>query len=110
MHENGQRLKTSQFRKDSSGNEFLVDTAEIEYYSFLQAGGHVTTANDSITIQVSVSKSCLNTSQVVWGGLAGLVGTYNAKKKSPPRAVFVATKTRCMLEGIYLCRLGSMTA
>eukprot|EP00752_Nemacystus_decipiens_P002626 g2458.t1 len=51
MHENGQRLETRQYRNDSSGNEVLVHSAEVEYYSFLQAGGHVLNTNDSVTIQ-----------------------------------------------------------
>ncbi|CAM9469275.1 unnamed protein product, partial [Hapterophycus canaliculatus] len=39
MHENGQTMRTRQYRNDSSGNEVLVHAAEVEYYSFLQAGG-----------------------------------------------------------------------
>ena len=52
MHENGQRMVTRQYRNDSSGNEVLVRTAEVEYYSFLQAGGHVVDTDSSATIQV----------------------------------------------------------
>lgn len=52
MHENGQRSITRQYRNDSSGNEVLVHSAEVEYYSFLQAGGFLVTTNDSVTIQV----------------------------------------------------------
>ena len=52
MHENGRRLETRQYRNDSSGNEVLVDSAEVEYYSFLQAGGHVTYTDGTVTIQV----------------------------------------------------------
>ncbi|CAN0202728.1 unnamed protein product, partial [Scytosiphon promiscuus] len=51
MHENGQLMRTRQYRNDSSGNEVLVHTAEVEYYSYLQAGGFVLTVNDSVTIQ-----------------------------------------------------------
>lgn len=52
MHENGQRMVTRQYREDDSGNEVLVYTAEVEYYSFLQAAGYAFTVNDSMTIQV----------------------------------------------------------
>lgn len=52
MHENGQRMETRQYRNDSDGNEQLIDTTEVEYYSFLQAGGHVTAHDGSDTIQV----------------------------------------------------------
>ena len=52
MHENGQRAITRQYRNDSSGNEVLVHSAEVEYYSFLQAGGFVVPTNESVTIQV----------------------------------------------------------
>lgn len=52
MHENGRRLQTRQYRNDSSGNEALVHSADVEYYSFLQAGGYLVTTNDSVTIQV----------------------------------------------------------
>ncbi|CAM9386585.1 unnamed protein product [Ectocarpus sp. 12 AP-2014] len=51
MHENGQRMETRQYRSDSDGNEQLVDATEVEYYSFLQAGGHVTAHNGSDIIQ-----------------------------------------------------------
>ncbi|CAM9637657.1 unnamed protein product [Ectocarpus fasciculatus] len=51
MHENGQRMLTRQYRSDSDGNEVLYHTADVEYYSFLQAGAHVVTVNDSITIK-----------------------------------------------------------
>lgn len=33
MHENGQRLQTRQYRNDSNGNEVLVHSTEVEYYS-----------------------------------------------------------------------------
>ncbi|CAN0444040.1 unnamed protein product, partial [Hapterophycus canaliculatus] len=39
MHENGQRMRTRQYRNDSSGKEVLLHTADVEYYSYLQAGG-----------------------------------------------------------------------
>ena len=52
MHENGQRLQTRQYRNNSDGEEVMVYDAEVEYYSFLQAGTHLVTANDSVTIQV----------------------------------------------------------
>lgn len=52
MHENGRRLRTRQYRTDGDGNEVMVHMADVEYYSFPQAGGHVTLANDSVTIQV----------------------------------------------------------
>ena len=55
MHENGQRQETRQYRNDSSGNEVLVHSAEVEYYSFLQAGGFLVPTNDSVTIQVRVT-------------------------------------------------------
>ncbi|CAN0228748.1 unnamed protein product, partial [Hapterophycus canaliculatus] len=51
MHENGRTMRTRQYRTDSSGNEVLLHTAEIEYYSFLQAGGFSYTVNDSVTIR-----------------------------------------------------------
>ncbi|CAM9963515.1 unnamed protein product, partial [Ascophyllum nodosum] len=51
MHENGQRMITRQYRQNESGDEVLVHTAEVEYYSFLQAGGHVVKVNDSTIIQ-----------------------------------------------------------
>ncbi|CAM9180093.1 unnamed protein product [Ectocarpus sp. 4 AP-2014] len=51
MHENGQRMVTRQYRNDSDGNEILIHTAEVEYYSFLQAGGHLVTNNETITIK-----------------------------------------------------------
>ena len=43
---------TRQYRQNESGDDVLVHTAEVEYYSFLQAGGHVVKVNDSTTIQV----------------------------------------------------------
>lgn len=52
MHENGRRLVTKQFRDDGSGNEVEVFTADVEYYSFEQAGAYWAMANDSVTIQV----------------------------------------------------------
>lgn len=52
MHENGQRMQTRQYRTDSSGNEDLVRTADVEYYSFLQAGGFGVTVDENVTIQV----------------------------------------------------------
>ncbi|CBJ30300.1 conserved unknown protein [Ectocarpus siliculosus] len=51
MHENGQRMLTRQYRTDSDGNEVLLHTADVEYYSFLQAGAHVVSVNDSTTIK-----------------------------------------------------------
>ncbi|CBJ33480.1 conserved unknown protein [Ectocarpus siliculosus] len=51
MHENGQRMVTRQYRNDSDGNEVLIHTAEVEYYSVLQAGGHLVTNNETITIR-----------------------------------------------------------
>ncbi|CAM9974997.1 unnamed protein product [Ascophyllum nodosum] len=50
-HENGRRIITRQYRQNKSGDEVLVHTAEVEYYSFLQAGGYVVKTNDSVTIQ-----------------------------------------------------------
>lgn len=52
MHENGQRMRTRQYRNDINGNEVLVNAAEVEYYSFLQAGGFPLAANGTGTIQV----------------------------------------------------------
>ena len=52
MHENGRRLVTNQYRDDGSGKEMLVSTADVEYYSFEQAGAYWAMANDSVTIQV----------------------------------------------------------
>ena len=52
MHENGKRLVTTQYRDDGDGNEVVVFTAEVEYYSFQQAGAFWAMANDSVTIQV----------------------------------------------------------
>ncbi|CAN0057481.1 unnamed protein product [Scytosiphon promiscuus] len=51
MHENGQTMRTRQYRNDSNGNEVLVHTAEVEYYSFLQAGGFSVAVNESGAIQ-----------------------------------------------------------
>ncbi|CAM9815198.1 unnamed protein product, partial [Ectocarpus fasciculatus] len=51
MHENGQRMETRQYRTDSDGNEQLIDATEVEYFSFLQAGGLVTAHNGSDIIQ-----------------------------------------------------------
>ncbi|CAM9552168.1 unnamed protein product [Ectocarpus sp. 13 AM-2016] len=51
MHENGQRILTRQYRNDSDGNELLIHTVDVEYYSFLQAGAHVVSVNDSTTIK-----------------------------------------------------------
>ncbi|CAN0512619.1 unnamed protein product, partial [Ectocarpus sp. 12 AP-2014] len=51
MHENGQRMVTHQYRDDGEGNEELIQTTEVEYYSFLQAGAHVVTVNGSATIR-----------------------------------------------------------
>ncbi|CAN0322479.1 unnamed protein product [Ectocarpus fasciculatus] len=51
MHENGQRMVTHQYRNDSEGNEELIQTAEVEYYSFLQAGAHVVTVDGGGTIK-----------------------------------------------------------
>ena len=44
MHENGQRLKTLQYRNDSNGNKVLVHSAEVEYYSFSQAAAMSSTS------------------------------------------------------------------
>ena len=52
MHENGQRLLTRQYRNNSDGEEVMVHSAEVEYYSFLQAGALFVPTNDSVTIQV----------------------------------------------------------
>eukprot|EP00752_Nemacystus_decipiens_P015392 g13725.t1 len=41
MHESGRRLTTRQYRNDSNGNEAFIHSAEVEYYSFSQAGGYV---------------------------------------------------------------------
>ena len=56
MHENGQRLETRQYRNSSDGQEVLVHSVEVEYYSFLQAGLHVVSVDSSATIQVSGSR------------------------------------------------------
>ena len=61
MHENGQRLQTRQYRYNSEGEEVMIHSAEVEYYSYLQAGFHVVTNNDSVTIQVSVICRVRNT-------------------------------------------------
>ena len=63
MHENGQRIETRQYRNDSNGEELLVHSAEVEYYSFLQAGFHLVTNNDSVTIQVGGGVSSCKTIQ-----------------------------------------------
>ena len=52
MHENGQRSQTRQYRNDTDGNEVLIHTAEVEYYSFEQAGGHSLYPDGTVTIQV----------------------------------------------------------
>ena len=52
MHENGRRLQTRQYRNDSSGNEVLIHSADVEYYSFDQAAGHTVYVDASATIQV----------------------------------------------------------
>ncbi|CAM9945358.1 unnamed protein product [Scytosiphon promiscuus] len=51
MHETGQAMRTRQYRKDSSGTEVLVHTADVEYYSFEQAGGFRYPVNETVTIQ-----------------------------------------------------------
>ncbi|CBJ33319.1 conserved unknown protein [Ectocarpus siliculosus] len=51
MHENGQRMVTHQYRDDGEGNEELIHTTEVWYYSSLQAGAHVVTVNGSATIK-----------------------------------------------------------
>ncbi|CAM9653269.1 unnamed protein product, partial [Scytosiphon promiscuus] len=51
MHENGQTMRTRQYRTDDTGEEVLLHTAEVQYYSFLQAGGFSYYVNDSATIQ-----------------------------------------------------------
>ena len=76
-HENGQRIVTRQYREDGSGNEVLVHTAEVEYYSFLQAGGYVVKTNDSVTIQVKSKQRV-----AVWDPLALLP----ASRASPFKA------------------------
>ena len=55
MHEKGQRLETRQYRNNSDGVEVMIHSAEVEYYSFLQAGFHAVTTNTSVTIQVGGS-------------------------------------------------------
>ncbi|CBJ30302.1 conserved unknown protein [Ectocarpus siliculosus] len=77
MHENGQRISTRQYRNDGDGNEVLIHTAEVEYYSFLQAGVHVVTVNDSTTIKkgdvfttecyYDTSYSSVGSPNVTWG-------------------------------------------
>lgn len=52
MHENGRRLQTRQYRSDSSGNEALIHTADVEFYSFAQAGGRSVYTDGTVTIQV----------------------------------------------------------
>lgn len=52
MHENGQRMVTRQYRDDGDGNDVLIYTTEVEYYSFLRAAGYVTTVSNNTTIQV----------------------------------------------------------
>ena len=52
MHENGQRFQTRQYRSNSDGQEVMVHSAEVEYYSFIQAGAHQVTTNNTDTIQV----------------------------------------------------------
>ena len=54
MHANGRKAETRQYRNDSNGNEVLVDSAKVEYYSFEQAGVHLITYNESVTIEVRV--------------------------------------------------------
>lgn len=54
MHENGKRFQTRQYRTDCSGNEELIYTADVEYYSFLQAGGFKVSNTGGVTIQVRV--------------------------------------------------------
>ncbi|CAN0258093.1 unnamed protein product [Ectocarpus fasciculatus] len=44
-------MVTHQYRNDSEGNEELIQTAEVEYYSFLQAGAHVVTVDGGGTIK-----------------------------------------------------------
>ncbi|CAM9984682.1 unnamed protein product, partial [Pylaiella littoralis] len=51
MHENGKRFQTRQYRTDCSGNEELIYTADVEYYSFLQAGGFKVSNTGGVTIQ-----------------------------------------------------------
>ncbi|CAM9660109.1 unnamed protein product, partial [Ectocarpus sp. 13 AM-2016] len=77
MHENGQRISTQQYRNDGDGNEVLIHTAEVEYFSFLQAGVHVVTVNDSTTIKkgdvfttacsYDTSYSSVGSPNVTWG-------------------------------------------
>ncbi|CAM9688005.1 unnamed protein product [Ectocarpus sp. 12 AP-2014] len=77
MHENGQRISTRQYRNDGDGNEVLIHTAEVEYFSFLQAGVHVVTVNDSTTIKkgdvfttecyYDTSYSSVGSPNVTWG-------------------------------------------
>ncbi|CAM9101397.1 unnamed protein product [Ectocarpus fasciculatus] len=76
MHENGQRMLTRQYRSDSDGNEVLVHAAEVEYYSFEQAGVHMVTVNDSTIKKGDVfttecfydtSYSSVGSPNVTWG-------------------------------------------
>lgn len=53
MHENGQMMQTRQYRNDSDGIEQLIHTTNVEYYSFLQAGGHMMTFSQDVTIEVN---------------------------------------------------------
>eukprot|EP00903_Cladosiphon_okamuranus_P014858 g13759.t1 len=39
------------YRNDSGGNEELIHSTEVEYYSFVQAGGFVVPASENVTIQ-----------------------------------------------------------
>ncbi|CAM9945366.1 unnamed protein product [Scytosiphon promiscuus] len=51
MHENGKAMRTRHYREDDDGNEVLLDTASVEYYDYLQAGGYWYRVNDSITLR-----------------------------------------------------------
>lgn len=62
MHENGQRLRTLQYRTNSDGDEVMIYKAEVERFSFLQAGGHLVKANNGVTIKVSGFSSSDDTS------------------------------------------------
>ena len=104
MHENGRRLVTKQYRDDGSGKEVLVYTADVEYYSFQQAGAYWVMANDSVTIQVRRSvcrpgvSSVSGTEKGEGVGLAGLLDgclTLGGRRlgTTPWEALVVLSKT-----------------
>ena len=111
MHENGRRLVTKQYRDDGSGKEVLVYTADVEYYSFQQAGAYWVMANDSVTIQVRRSvcrPGVLSVSGTEKGegvGLAGLLDgclTLGGRRlgTAPWEALVVLSKTALVLKPI----------